>query len=130
MPKVTFEGETHSEIVQQVKRWLASQEGDEEGLLTASQAVNQASGLTKDALRLVASAAPRPIAQNELVKGLTDMGYKATDATRDTIISGLDSVDALTGGGVVRKVTKRGASAVYEMNAAVAKGVLRGLTGR
>jgi len=130
MPKVTFEGETHQEIVQQVKRWLASNEADDEGLLTATQAVNQASGLTKDALRLVASAAPRPIAQNELVKGLTDMGYKATDATRDTILSGLDSVEALTGGGVVRKVTKRGAAAVYEMNAAVAKGVLKGLTGR
>lgn len=130
MPKVTFEGETHGEIVQQVKRWLASQDVDDEGQLTASQAVTQASGLTKDALRLVASAAPRPIAQNELVKGLTDMGYKATDATRDTILQGLDSVEALTGGSVVRKVTKRGASAVYEMNAAVAKGILRGLTGR
>jgi hypothetical protein len=130
MPKVTFEGETHGEIVQQVKRWLTSQEADTDGLLTASQAVSQASGLTKDALRLVASSAPKPIAQHDLVKGLTDMGYKATDATRDTILQGLDSVDTLTGGGVVRKVTQRGASAVYEMNAAVAKGVLRGLTGR
>lgn len=130
MPKVTFEGETHGEIVQQVKRWLASQEVDEEGQLSPSQAVTQASGLTKDALRLVAAAAPRPIAQNELVRGLTDMGYKATDATRDAILQGLDSIEALTGGSVIRKVTERGASAVYEMNAAVAKGILRGLTGR
>jgi hypothetical protein len=90
--------------------------------------VTQASGLTKDALRLVASAAPRPVAQNDLVKGLTDMGYKATDATRDAMLRGLDNVDQVTGGSVVRRVTKRGASAMYEMNAAVAKGILKGLT--
>jgi hypothetical protein len=130
MPRVTFEGETHQEIVQQVKRWLASNDADAEGSLTASQAVTQGAGLTKDALRLVASAAPKPIAQNDLIKGLTDMGYRATDSTRDALLQSLDSVEQLTGGGVVRRVTKVGASAVYEMNSAVAKGILKGLTGR
>jgi hypothetical protein len=130
MPRVTFEGETHQEIVQQVKRWLASNDADPEGGLSPAQAVSQGAGLTKDALRLVASAAPKPIAQNDLIKGLTDMGYRATDSTRDALLQSLDNVEQLTGGGVVRRVTRAGASAVYEMNTAVAKGILKGLTGR
>jgi hypothetical protein len=129
MPQVTFEGETHQEIVQQVKRWLASNDADSDGGLSPAQAVTQGAGLTKDALRLLAGAAPRPIAQNDLIKGLTDMGYKATDATRDRVLQGLDNVEQLTGGGDVRRVSKAGASAVYEMNAAVAKGILKGLRG-
>lgn len=130
MPKVVFEGETHQEIVQQVKRWLASQEADAEGSLTASQAISQGAGLTKDALRLIASAAPKPIAQNDLVKGLTELGYKATDTSKDALIDGLSTVEQLSGGSILRRVSRSAGEAVYEMNAGVAQGILRGLTRR
>jgi hypothetical protein len=130
MPKVVFEGETHQEIVQQVKRWLVSHEADAEGSITASQAIEQGAGLTKDALRLIASAAPRPIAQNDLVKGLTELGYKATDTSRDALIDGLSAVEQLSGGSILRRVSRSAGEAVYEMNAGVAQGILRGLTRR
>jgi hypothetical protein len=129
MPKLTFEADTQQDLVMQVRRWLASLEADEDGSISVSQAINQGAGLTKDALRIVASSAPRPVAQNEIVKGLTEMGYRATDATSRALVDGLDSVEALTGGSVLRQVSEKGRSAVYQMNAAVAKQVLRTLTG-
>lgn len=130
MPQVIFEGATHQEIVAQVKRWLSSQAADEEGQLSASQAVEQGAELTKDALRLVAAAAPRPVAQNELVKGLTDLGYRATDASKAAVLDGLGNLERLSGGAVVRTVSRRAGEVVYEMNAGVAKGLLKSLTGR
>ena len=91
MASLTFEGETHGEIVLKVRRWLASIEGEEEGELTVHDAIQQGAELTKDALRIIASAAPGPVAQSEVVKGLTSMGYKATDATKQALIDGLDT---------------------------------------
>ncbi|MCB1248487.1 MAG: hypothetical protein R2699_03005 [Acidimicrobiales bacterium] len=129
MPRVIFEGETHAEIVAQVKRWLASLDQDEDGQITVQQAIVQGAGLTKDALRIVAAAAPKPIAQNDIVKALTDMGYKATDATAERLVDGLGSVDELTGGSVVKTVSQRGRNAVYEMNVTVAKQILKALHG-
>jgi hypothetical protein len=129
MPKLTFEAETQAELVTQVRRWLASLEADEDGSLSVSQAINQGAQLTKDALRIVAAAAPSPVAQNDVVKSLTGMGYKATDATSKAIVDGLDSVEALTGGSVIRTVSDKGRSAVYQMNVAVAKQVLKTLHG-
>lgn len=129
MPKVIFEADTQAEIVAQVKRWLASLDADDEGQISVAQAVEQGAELTKDALRIIASAAPRPVAQNDVVKGLTEMGYKATDATKKAMLDGLDSVEQLTGGSVLRTVGQRGRSAVYEMNVAVAKQVLKTLHG-
>lgn len=129
MPKVTFEGETQQEIVAQVKRWLASLDADDDGQLSVQQAINQGAGLTKDALRIVAAAAPRPIAQNDLVKALTDMGYKATDVTRDRLVTGLEGVEAVTGGSVVKRVSQKGRDAVFEMNTTIAKQILRTLAG-
>ena len=129
MPRVIFEGETHAEIVAQVKRWLASLDQDEDGQITVQQAIVQGAGLTKDALRIVAAAAPKPIAQNDIVKALTDMGYKATDATGERLVDGLGSVDELTGGSVVKTVSQRGRNAVYEMNVTVAKQILKALHG-
>jgi len=93
---LSFEGETHGEIVQKVRRWLASLEGEEEGNLSAAEAITQGAELTKDALRIIASAAPGPIAQSEVVKALTGMGYKATDSAKEAIIDGLDSVEEMT----------------------------------
>ena len=129
MPKVIFEGESQQEIVAQVKRWLASMEADDEGNITVSQAIEQGANLTKDALRIIASAAPKPIAQNDVVKSLTDMGYKATDVTSKAIVDGLASVENLTGGSVVHHVTRAGRNTFWAMNAKVAKQVLRTLAG-
>ena len=123
---VTFEGESHSEIVSQVKAWLATVEP--EGRLTYTEAVEQGAELTKDALRIIASAAPQPVADNDLVKALTDMGYKATDVTSGAIVDGINRVEELSGDTVVT-ARERGRSAVYEMNAGIAKQILRVLRG-
>lgn len=130
MPKVIFEGDTQAEIVAQVKRWLASTEADLDGSITVSQAIEQGAEVTKDALRIIASAAPKPIAENEVVKALTDMGYKATDATKERLVAGLDQVEDLTGGSVLKTVSERGRNAVYEMNVVIAKQILKNLHGR
>jgi len=129
MPQLIFEAETHAELVTQVRRWLASSENDATGRMSVSTAVTQGAGLTKDALRIVAAAAPTPVAQNDLVKSLTNMGYKATDVTSKAVVDGLGSVEALTGGSVVRHVTNRGAATLWSMNTKVAKQVLRSLAG-
>lgn len=130
MPKVIFEGDTQSEIVAQVKRWLASTEANADGQITVAQAVEQGAELTKDALRIIASAAPKPIAENDVVKALTDLGYKATDATKQRVVDGLDQVEELTGGSVLRTVSKKGRDAMYEMNVTIAKQILKNLHGQ
>ncbi len=81
------------------------------------------------ALRIIAATAPKPIAQNELVKSLTDIGYKATDATKEALVEGLGNVEQVTGGSVPRTVGDRSRSAVYQMNATIAKQILKGITG-
>ncbi len=129
MPKVIFEGDTNQEIVSQVKRWLASMEADDDGNISVSQAIEQGAELTKDALRIIASAAPKPVAQNDVVKALTDMGYKATDVTKERLVDGLRNVETLTGGSVLQEVGERGRNAVYEMNVTIAKQILKSLTG-
>lgn len=129
MPKVTFEADTHAEIVSQVRRWLASLDADADGQISLDTAITQGADLTKDALRVVASVAPTPIAQSDVVRALTDMGYKATDVTRDRLRDGLSNVEALTGGSVVRRVGEKGRDAVFEMNASVAKQILKVLAG-
>lgn len=128
MASLSFEGETHQELVQKVRRWLASVDGKTAGDPTLSDVVNESAELTKDALRIIASSAPGPIGQSDLVKALTQMGYKATDATRQAALASLDAVETATGGSVVRKVTEAGTQAFYEMNAQIAKQVLRALT--
>ena len=130
MATLSFEGETHDEIVRKVRRWLASLEGGPEAeALTPVEAVERASELTKDALTVIAKAAPAPVARSEVMKALTRMGYEATDATRKAVISGLDALADATDSDVVKKVEARRNSIVYEMNAAVAKQLLRSLRG-
>ena len=97
--------------------------------LSYTEAVEQGAELTKDALRVIASAAPTPVADNELVKALTDMGYKATDVTSGAIVDGINRVEELSGDTVVT-ARERGRSAVYEMNAGIAKQILRVLRAR
>ncbi|MFZ4667934.1 MAG: hypothetical protein ACOYML_01455 [Microthrixaceae bacterium] len=129
MPTLSFDGETHGEIVVKVRRWLASLEGEQGSSLSAAEAVNQGAELTKDALRIIAAAAPDPVAQSDVVKGLTNMGYKATDTTKAAVISGLDSIEEMTGGSVVRQATETGRKVVWQMNSTVAKQILRALRG-
>ena len=127
MPTLSFEGETHAEIVQKVRRWLASQDGEEDAAPNVYETVTQGAEVTKDALRIIASAAPEPVAQSDVVRGLTNMGYKATDATKTAVIAGLDSIEEATGGSVVRQVSTATQRAVYEMNASIAKQILKNL---
>lgn len=129
MPSLTFDGETHGEIVLKVKRWLASLEESPQGSITTVQAIEQGAELTKDALRIIAASAPGPVAQSELLKGLTNMGYKATDATKSALVNGLDSIEEVTGGSVVKQVSKAGARAAYQMNSTIARQVLKSLRG-
>ena len=130
MASLTFEGETHGEIVQKVRRWLASLEGEEEGHLTPVEAINQGAELTKEALRIIASAAPEPVAQSEVVKSLTGAGYKLTDSIRKGLIDSIDSMGELTGGGVVKTARDARKSVVYEMNSQVARQILKALRPR
>jgi len=125
MATLSFDGETHDEIVTKVKRWLASLEGEAAG--TPAEVIERSAELTKDALRVLASAAPAPIAQSDVVKGLTALGYQVTDATARAAIDGLDALSNMTGGGVVKKVRSGQANVLYEMNQAVAKQVLKSL---
>lgn len=127
MPSVTFDGETHDEIVNKVRRWLASVDGEASASLSITQVVEQSAELTKNALRIIASAAPGPLAQSDVVKALTGMGYNATDATKKAVIDGLDSVERLTGGSVVSRLRDAGANVAYSMNAQVAKSLLETL---
>jgi hypothetical protein len=126
VPTLSFEGETHDEIVRKVRRWLASLNG-ETAHLDLPEAVERATELTKDALTVVAQAAPAPIARSEVVKALTRMGYEATDTTKRAVIAGLDALSDATEGDVLKRVERARNSVLYEMNAAVAKQVLRAL---
>jgi hypothetical protein len=129
MARLTFEADTHGELVAQVRQWLASVDKEGAGPLSVSEAISQGAGLTKDALRIIAAAAPEPVAQNDVVKSLTDMGYKATDATSRALVDGLKSVETLTGGSVLEQVQEKGRAQFWAMNAKVAKQVLRTLAG-
>ena len=130
MPTLSFEGETHGELVVKVRRWLASLEGEEEGHLTPVEAIEQGAELTKEALRIIASAAPEPVAQSEVVKSLTGAGYKLTDSVKKGLIDGLDSVGEVTGGGVLKTARDARKSVVYEMNSQVARQILKALRPR
>ena len=95
--------------------------------MTAVEAVNQGAELTKEALRIIASAAPEPVAQSDVVKGLTNMGYKVTDTTKAVVVTGLDTIEEATGGGVVQQATKAAGKVVYQMNASMARQLMRSL---
>jgi hypothetical protein len=130
VPTVSFEGDTHDEIVRKVRRWLASIDGEEGSSLTPAEAVEKASEITKDALSIIAAAAPGPVAGNELFRALTRMGYEATDSSRKAVTAGLNALSDVTGGGLVKQAKDARKAAVYEMNAAVAKQVLKSIKGR
>ncbi len=127
MASLAFDGETHDEIVQKVRRWLASVDGVDHADPTIVDVVNQSAELTKDALGVIAKSAPAAVAQSDLFKALTTMGYRATEATRTATLSSLDAVETATGGSVVKKITESGSQALFQMNAQVAKAMLKSL---
>ena len=133
MATLSFEGETHDEIVRKVRRWLASLDELEEEGIGVVEAVERASELTKDALTVVAQAAPRPIARTEVFKALTRMGYEATDSTKRAVVAGLDAMadaePSVDGASLIRRIERARNSVLYEMNAAVAKQILRTIRG-
>jgi hypothetical protein len=125
MPSLSFEGETHDELVRKVKRWLESAEDDRR--LTPAEAVERVSELTKDALGVVARAAPGGVGERDVVKQLTQAGYDLTDSTTHAVLSGLNALSDVTNGGLLKRVEGARKSAVYEMNAAVARQILKAL---
>lgn len=126
MPTLSFTGDTHDEIVAQVRRWLSSLQGEDRHL-SPVEAVNAAANLTKEALRVIAAAAPAPVAESDVVKALTEQGFKATEATRNAVVQSLDSLSSLTGGGLVKRARDAQANAIWEMNQTVAKQILKGI---
>ena len=125
MPEIRFSADTHPELVRQVQVWLESTEAER----TATDVVQASADLTKDALRIIAAAAPAPIADSDLVKSLPGLGYKATDMSRDTVLAGLDGLASVTDGRLVKRVGEEGAKAAYEMNTATAKQLLKSILG-
>ena len=128
MPSLSFEGETHDELVRKVRRWLASVEGAD-SRLSAVEAVEKASEITKGALGVIAAAAPGPIASSDILKALKKMGYEATDGTKRAVTSGLNTLADVTGGGLLKRADRARKDAVYEMNASVARQMLKTLRG-
>ncbi|MDH4171293.1 MAG: hypothetical protein OEW42_17050 [Acidimicrobiia bacterium] len=128
MPELRFEGDTHAELVSQVRAWLGSIEAEGPSL---AGVVDQSAALTKDSLRLLAEAAPGELAGSDVVSGLTDMGYKMTDATRDRVLNGLDLLAKATDGTFVGRATKgatdASAKVLFSMNSALAKQFLKQL---
>ena len=139
MATLSFEGDTHREIVRQVRRWLESA-GDAApddaaadapaAVQAVTQAVVRASELTKDALTVVAERAPEPVARNDVVKALTRMGYDATDATKRAVVGALDALAGNGSDAVVKRIQQARNNVLYEMEAAAAKQVLRALRGQ
>ena len=101
----------------------------EEKVRTPAETIQASGALVKDALGLVASSAPEPIAKSELVKGLTSMGYTVTDATSKALIDSLDGLAQVTGDSFLKRAREAGSSAWFEMNTQVAKQVLKALRG-
>ena len=99
-----------------MKEWLNSA-GSERSV---GDLIVDSADLTKDALRLIAEAAPKPVAENDLVRRLTALGYRATDTTRDALVTGLDAVGLVQTTGLA-SAAKR----AYSINAKTARQVLK-----
>ena len=123
MPELRFTGDAHPDLVRQVRAWLASVES--ESGRTAAEVVETSADLTKDALRIIAAAAPGPIAESEVVARLTEVGYKVTDMGRDGALAGLQGLASVGDAAVVKRASEAGAKVLYEMNSSVAKHLLK-----
>jgi hypothetical protein len=117
MPELKFSARTHPELVRQVREWLATAAGER----TMADVITESSELTKDALRIIAAAAPAPVAESDLMKTLTNLGYRATDMTRATLVAGLDTVRGVDDGLVVQTAKKAGKTMLFMMTPRAAK---------
>ncbi|HUP72708.1 MAG TPA: hypothetical protein VM282_06635 [Acidimicrobiales bacterium] len=117
MPELKFSARTHPELVRQVREWLATAEGER----SMAHVITESSELTKDALRIIAAAAPAPVAESELVKTLTKLGYRATDLTRATLVAGLGSVSGANDGLMMKTAKKAGKTMLFTMSPRAAK---------
>ena len=117
MPELKFSARTHPELVRQVRDWLATAEGER----TMSDVIIESSELTKDALRIIAAAAPAPVAESDLVKTLTKLGYRATDLTRATLVAGLASVSGTNDGLMMKTAKKASKTMLFTMTPRAAK---------
>jgi len=117
MPELKFSARTHPELVRQVRDWLATAEGER----TLSNVIIESSELTKDALRIIAAAAPAPVAESDLVKTLTKLGYRATDLTRATLVAGLASVSGTNDGLMMKTAKKASKTMLFTMTPRAAK---------
>lgn len=120
MPTLSFEGETHDELLRKVRKWLVSAEGAPEHL-GAIEVVERVSDLTNDALSIIAAAAPEPIAHSDIVQGLTRLGHEVTDETADAVSSGLRAISDLYGDRVIKRVEDARHSITYRMSSNVAR---------
>jgi hypothetical protein len=125
MATLSFEAETHRELVAKVRRWLASVDGEEEQR-TPAEVITASGELTKDALRIIASSAPAPVAESEVVKGLTALGYQMTDRASAALIDALDAMSNVTNEQFVKRVRELQSDAFFEMNKAMAAQLLKG----
>ena len=107
MAALSFEGETHAEIVAKVKRWLASLDGESRPL-TPAEAIAASAALTKDALRVIAASRARTGGSERHRQGPDRDGYQATDATAKAMLDGLDALSSVAGDGVLKKCGKPG----------------------
>jgi hypothetical protein len=123
MPELKFNARTHPELVRQVREWLATAEGER----TMSDVITESSELTKDALRIIAAAAPAPVAESDLMKTLTKLGYRATDLTRATLVAGLDSVSGANDGLMMKTAKKASKTMLFAMTPHAAKQIRKRL---
>ena len=99
MATLSFEGETHARARHQGAA-LAGVDR-RRGRPATSRRCRRSSRAPSSPRRRCASSppsAPGPVKESEVVKALTDLGYKATDTTKQALIDGLDTVEELTGG--------------------------------
>ena len=109
-----------------VKKWLASQAGDER--LSATDAVTATADITKEALRVdrgCGTGADRGERAGEGADGHGLQGH-GRDPRRDDPV--LERVSTVTGGGLLKPVSDAQAAAMWEMNQQVVKQVLKGLS--
>jgi predicted transcriptional regulator len=123
---LSFDGETHDEIVAQVRTWLASAERPPI-VGAVADAVSAASDMTRDALTVIAKAAPEPMARNEVLKALMKLGHDSNEATKRSTLAALDALSEASDGTLLKRVERARNSVVYEMNAAVARQLLGSL---
>ena len=112
-----------------MRRWLASVDGQPSAHRSTAETVEAAAGITKDALQLIARAAPRPLAESDVVKGLTAMGYDLTDAAAARLVDSLDTLATATDEHLITPTKDKAAGTLFSMSEAVAKRLLRGVTG-